>query len=172
MIDLYKKETLKKISDNKVRLEKKLKVKIQIKPQSLDLEGDSLNVYTANQVFQALDRNFSFEIALLLLEPEYYIEDIHIKAVTKKTNLKLIRARIIGTEGRTLELISELSDCYLTLHENTVSILGTFEKMKLAINAVKSLILGSKQSNIYSYLEKSRKISHPKGIELKGFKNK
>ncbi len=167
---LYKKETLKKVHDNQAKLEKKLKVKIQIKNQSLELEGDGVDIYTATQVFNALDRHFSFDLALLLTEPDYYLEDIPIKDVTRKTNLKLVKARIIGTEGRTLELLSELSDCYLTLHENTVSVIGTFEKMKLAINAVKSLILGSKQANVYSYLEKQRKKHLPEKIDFKDTK--
>ena len=170
MSEIYKRETLKKILANKAKLEKKLKVKIQIKKQALELEGDSVDIYVASKVFQALDRNFPFETALLLVEQDYYLEDINIKDVTKKTNLQLIKARIIGQEGRTLELLSELSDCYLTLHENTISIIGTFDKMRLAINAVKSLILGSKQSSVYSYLEKSRKNLKPENLELKELK--
>lgn len=167
---LYKKETLKKIQNNQAKLEKKLKVKIQIKSNGLDLEGEEVDIYTATQVFNALERNFSYDLALLLTEPDYYLEDISIKNVTRKSDLKLVRARIIGVEGRTLQLISELSNCYVTLHENTVSIIGTFEKMKDAINALKSLILGSKQSNVYSYLEKHRKKRVPEKIEFKDIK--
>lgn len=172
MNHLYKKETLRKILNNKPKLEKKLKVKIEIKSNSLDLEGEEVGIYTATQVFNALDRNFSFELALLLAEPDYYLEDIPIKDVTRKTNLREVKARIIGREGRTLQLISELSNCYVTLHENTVSIIGTFEKMRTAINAVKSLILGSKQASVYAYLEKARKKLFPEKIEFKNLRNK
>ena len=86
------------------------------------------------------------------------LEDIYIKSITKRRNLKLVKARIIGKDGMTLRLLSELSDCEVVLHENIVSIIGKADKIKIAINAITSLIQGSKQSNVYSYLEKARKI--------------
>jgi len=152
----FRTEIIKKILRNRKKLETKLKVKIQAKESRIELEGDELNTYIAEKVFDALDSNFSLNIALLLAEEEYLLEDIPIKRLTNK-NLKTVRARIIGTKGKTLKLLSELSDCYLTLHDNTISIIGSAEKIKETENALKSLILGSKQSNVFKYLEKHRK---------------
>lgn len=163
----FNRKTIKKILANKKKIEKKLSVKIEIKGNKVEISGNELDIYAAEKVFEALERNFPTETALLLTEEDYMLENLLIKSITKKKNLSTIRARIIGTKGKTLKLISELSDCYLTLNENTVSIIGQAEKIKECINAVKSLILGSKQANVYSYLERARTRKGPGNLGLR-----
>jgi len=147
-----------KIRRSKKKIEKKLDIQILIKKNGVEINGEEDNIYAAEKVFFALERNFSADSALLLANEEYMLEDIYIKSITKRRNLKLVKARIIGKDGMTLRLLSELSDCEIVLHENVVSIIGNFDKIKIAMNAVTSLIQGSKQGNVYSYLEKARKI--------------
>jgi len=165
--EFLNKETIRKISANRKKIENKLQVKLEIKENQIEISGEEVDIYATTRVLEALEKNFSLETALLLIEPDYIIEDIPIKDITKKKNLSLVRARIIGTQGKTLKLISELSNCYLTLHNNTVSIIGSAEKIKYAINAIKSLISGSKQANIYSYLERARKKLRTENLSLR-----
>lgn len=161
-----KEETIKKIQRNRKKLESKLKVEIQATDSDVKLSGEQLDIYIAETVFLALDRNFSLNVALMLLEEDYMLEDIPIKAVTNK-KITQVRARIIGTEGKTLKLLCALSDSHITLNENRVSIIAHVEKIKDIINAVESLIRGSKQSKVYKYLEKQRKKSYPPDLGLK-----
>jgi len=121
------KEIIKKILRNKKKLESKLKVKIIIKDSKIEIIGDEFDIYIAENVLEALERNFPLNIALLLLEESYLLKNLLIKSITNRKNLSAIRARIIGTEGKTLKLMSELSECYITLNDNTVSILGSTE---------------------------------------------
>lgn len=153
---VMEKSKINKILANKKLLESKLNVKINIVKNQAELEGDEVDIFTAKKVVGALERNFPIAVSLLLIDAEYLLEDIPIKDVTRKTNLEIVRARIIGTEGRTIQTLETLSDCHLTLHDNTVSVIGTFDKMKDMIHAVKGLIAGSKQANVYKYLEKTR----------------
>jgi len=148
-------ETIKKIIRIKKILENKLKVKISRDGNEINLEGDEVDVYIAEKVLLALERNFPLSESLLLLEENYMLEDIPIKNLTRK-KLSLVKARIIGTRGKTLKLISELSDCYLELNNNIVSIIGHVDKIKYCINAIENLIHGMKQSTVYTYLEKAR----------------
>ena len=163
----FSKDAIKKILRNKKLLESRLKVRIEIKGLSINLDGEEIDIYVAEKVLEAIERNFPVNTALLLIDENYVLEDIPIKDVTKKKNLEQIRARIIGTKGKTLKTISELSECYITLHENTVSIIGPAEKIKDAINAIESLIRGSKQSNVYKYLEKQRAKFLPEDLGLR-----
>lgn len=147
---------IKKILRSRDKLERKLKVKLEEKNNSLVVYGEEPELYIAIKVLEAINKKFPLEIALLLIDEDYTIEEIPIKNETNKKNLERIRGRIIGAGGRTLGVISDLSECHLSLYENTVCIIGPFEKIKIAENAVKSLIHGSKTANVYSYLEQAR----------------
>jgi KH domain-containing protein len=153
-----KRKTQRLLLKHKLDLESKLDVKLNIRNEEVDFIGEQVKIYAAEKVIEAVDRNFSIEVALLLLYPEYILENIPIKNFTRKTrDLKEVRARIIGTEGKSLKTLTELSGCHLSLNNNTLSIIGEFEKIKEAENAVTNLIQGSKHSKIFSYLEKARK---------------
>src|SRR3989344_336958 len=153
----FDKRTIKKISTNRKRLEKELNIKLEIKGNSVDISGNELEIYVAEKVFQAIEKNFPVNTALLLTSEDYMLESISIKSISKRKNISQIKARIIGTKGKTLKLLSELSECHIALHNNIVSIIGTFEKIKIAESAIKNLIKGSKQANVYFYLEKHKK---------------
>jgi len=58
------KETIKKVLRNRKKLESKLKIKIDIKNNGVELIGDELNVYVAKKVLEALERNFPLNAAL------------------------------------------------------------------------------------------------------------
>ena len=162
-------EKIGKILKNKNKLESKLKVKLSMRGRNIEVKGKEIDEFIASRIIKALDMGFDLEIALLLKNEEFVEEEMDIKNFTKRHNLGQIRARIIGKEGRTLELISELSECYIKLHENIVSIIGQPDKIKIARNAIKKIIQGSKQSSVYTYLEKSR--NKPE-LEDLGLKNK
>ena len=149
-------DTIKKIKRNKRFLEKKINLKIAIKGENVEAEGKTENIFVGERVLEALERNFPIKTALLLLDEKYILEDVSIRKIRDK-NLKQTKARIIGTRGKTLKYLSELSECHITLHENTVSILGPAEKIKEAVTAVSNLIRGSKQTNVYNFLIRCRK---------------
>lgn len=163
----FEKVTIMKILRAKKRLESKLNVKLKAGKETIEIKGEEIDIYTTKKVLDAIDRTFPVSIALLLAEPDFVMEDVPIKNFTPKKNLFVIRARIIGKEGRTLELLSELSSCYIVLHKNIVSVIGTFEKIKDTMNSIRSLIQGSKQANVYSYLEKARTKYKPENLALK-----
>ena len=154
----FNREIIKKILRNKKRIENKLGVSISIKNNAITLRGEEAEKYVAEKVIDALEKNFPVNVAILLANEDYMTEEINIKNVTNKNNLKIVRGRIIGKRGKALELMRKLSGCYITLHDNRVSIIGHIDNMKIAVNAVKSLIAGSKHGNVFSYLEKKRGI--------------
>ncbi len=97
---------------------------------------------------------FPFAIALLIKEEDFILEIMNIKDYTSRKDLETIRARIIGKDGKTLKTLVNLTQCHFEVNENFVGILGAPEHIKYAQEAVISLIKGTKQSNVYAYLEK------------------
>lgn len=156
-----------KILKSKNIIERKLKVKIEIKGKNLIIKGEEINEYLACSILEALELGFPLNEALLLLDQNFILEKIEIKNLTKRRNLSEIRARIIGTKGKTKQLIEELSDCFIVLHENTIAIIGEADKIKNCIQALIKIIQGSKQSSVYAYLERQRRIFHPGDLGLK-----
>jgi len=160
-------KNIKKVYENKNLLEKKLSVKINIEGRRLSIHGNEVDEFVASGVFDAIEMGFDIETALLISEQDYILEKIEIKNLTKRHNLAEVRARIIGTDGRTKALIEELSDCHIVLHDNKVGIIGESETIRTCMHAIKSIIHGSKQANVYAYLEKQRKILHPSDLGLR-----
>lgn len=160
-------QNIKKISAKRKILERKLNVKITIKKKNVILGGDELNQYITVSILEAIDKGFEVEQALLLINQNYILESINVKELTRRKNISQVRARIIGTRGRTLKVLSELTDSHIILHGNQVLIIGPSERIKDAINGLKKLIHGSKQSSTYSYLERARKNPKPLDLGLK-----
>lgn len=161
------KKAIYKIKHQKRFLENKLKVKLEVLPGKITISGSELNEYEASRVLEAIDKGFSIETSLLLKNEDYVFEIINIKNISPRKNLALVRARIIGTKGKTLKVIKGLTDCDILLKDNQIFIIGPTEKIKDALNGLRKLIQGSKQSSTYSYLEKRKKHSVPDDLGLK-----
>lgn len=155
-----------RIVRNKRRLEKSLDVKITNRGKEVSIEGESLKEYLAEKVIEALDFGFSLSSALQIKDEDFIFEIINIKDHTKRKDLKRIRGRIIGTDGRTLKTLHDLTECSFEIKDNQIGIIGDGENIGNAQQAIISIIKGAKQSNIYSYLEKH----HPKPILDLGLK--
>jgi ribosomal RNA assembly protein len=167
-MQILKIKTAKKIEAKKDFLEKKLHVKIEVSGVKVEIiEGSEYNRFIAEKIFEALDKNFSFDDSFLLLNEDYVFESIPIKDYTKKKDLTCVRGRVLGKNGRTIEIIGELSECFLTLNENTVNIIGPAGKIKDATNAAISLIQGAKAAKVYAYLERARKHEFADDLGLK-----
>ena len=143
-----------KIRYNKESIEKKLGVKITIKGKRAEIEGDPVEEYEALLIIDALDFGFSLKDALRLTDENVAFRKLHIKQFTKRKNLEEVRGRIIGTEGKTKRAVEEISGCAIALHQNAVGIIGPAENIEEATTALKSLIKGSKQTNVYRFLER------------------
>jgi len=143
-----------RIIKGKQKLEKELNVKLIIHGKEIEINGKPEDEYIAEEVIDALDMGFPFSTAMLIKEEDYVFEIIHIKNYTKRKDLEVIRARIIGKNGKTLATFSELTKCFFELKDNKVGIIGDLEHIKNAQDAVIYLIQGSKQANVYSFLEK------------------
>ncbi len=138
-------------------LEKKLGVSITIKGRKVEIEGEPIKEYEASLVLDAINFGFSAQKALLLKDEDMAFRKIPIKNFTRRKNLMDVKARIIGTKGQTLRTIKEISGCHLELRDNTVGIIGPTLSIEEATTALTNLIKGSKQANVYRYLEQINK---------------
>ncbi|MCK5283516.1 MAG: RNA-processing protein [Nanoarchaeota archaeon] len=150
-------------------IEKATKTTLEIDSNECDIfiKGtDGLNIYTAKEIITAIGRGFNPETALLLLKVDYSFELINLAdsiGKSKETQLR-IKGRIIGKEGKTRNIIEQLTETYLSIYGKTVSIIGSNESVSIAHRAVQMLMEGSNHSSVYKWLEKQRRILKRKEI--------
>lgn len=165
---------LKEILNNREVILREIDVKITNKGKILFIEGPPENEYLALKIIEAINLGFSLEKALLLKNEENILHILNIRDVTKRKDIHNVRARLIGTLGKTKENIENLSDCLISVHDNQVGIIGDANIINEAIISVRLLIQGSKQGNVYARLEKKKKERRlaPAEIIKNEFKNK
>jgi ribosomal RNA assembly protein len=147
-------ENPRKIRQNKEAIEKKTEIKITQKGRQLELEGEPFEEYQARIIIEAIDFGFSLKEALRLTDESILFRKIPIKQFTKRKDLEEVRGRVIGTEGKTKRTVEEVSGSAVVLHNNMVGIIGPAEGIEEATTAVTNLIKGSKQANVYRFLER------------------
>ena len=150
-------DNLKEILRNKKIIEKKLKIKITNRGKNVFVEGSGEQEFIATEVLQAVNLGFSSDAALRIGEENALLQTLNIKDIVKRNDLERVRARIIGTKGKTLKTLAHLTSCQLSLHDNQIGIIGPAHEIEDAKQAVISLIQGRKQGNVYSRLERQRK---------------
>ncbi len=110
-------------------------------------------------VVKAIGRGFSPEKAFQLFNDDYYFAlfDIRDYAGKSPAHLRRVRARVIGTNGKTRRLIEELAGVDLSVYGDTVSIIGPATNLDIAKTAVDMLLNGAEHSSVYRFLEKKRR---------------
>lgn len=118
---------------------------------------DAMKAVIAVSVIQAIGRGFSPEKALYLFNEDFQIYMISLRefARTGSNRISEIKGRLIGRQGRTREIIEELTSCMVSVYGDTVSIIGDYISLEYGKEAILKLITGSKQRTVYQYLERS-----------------
>jgi ribosomal RNA assembly protein len=164
--------------DGKVKqsIEDKLKVKLEIDSESGDItilldekvEDPSL-LFRARDVVTAIGRGFSPEHAFRLIRDEDAIFDvIDLRTIfgRSESDIKRIKGRIIGMNGKTRRIIEELTTADVVVYGHTVGIIGTFEQADAARSAIQMLIEGSQHHSVYKFLAKKRRELKKQMLEL------
>jgi ribosomal RNA assembly protein len=160
----------------KKNIEKKLSVELQIDGDSGDITitmsekaTDPSMLFKAKDVVTALGRGFSPEHAFRLVRDEDALLDvIDLRTAFGKSeaDIKRVKGRIIGMNGKTRRLIEELTDTHVAVFGHTVSIIGTIEQVQVAREAVEMLVKGSMHSTVYRVLHRKRSELKKKAFEL------
>ena len=164
--------------DGKVKqnIEEKLMVELQIESESggvtivlSEKTNDPSLLFRAKDVVTAIGRGFSPEHAFRLLRNEDDIFDfIDFRVIfgRSESDIRRVKGRIIGANGKTRKLIEELTDASVVVYGHTVGFIGTFEQVDVAKNAVQMLIDGSQHHTVYKYLQRKRSEFKKQRLEL------
>ena len=127
---------------------------VYISPRE-DME-DPLGVWNANHIVKAIARGFNPEVAMKLIRDDIYLEIMKLPLYIGKSKKALARykGRIIGKNGKTRELITELAEVDMAVYGKTVSLIGEMEND------------GSRHKSVYAFLENKKET-----LKLREFKD-
>jgi len=149
-----RKDILKKDKKIKEDIEEFTQTKIEVN-DDVAIEGESFNVFQAKNVLKAFGRGFDVNNSLYLLEDEYGLEIIDLSEFTKsKERMATLKGRVIGTGGKTRKYIEKYADVKTCIFGKTVSIIGQWDKINIAKEAIMKIIQGCTHTTLYKWLER------------------
>ena len=125
--------------------------------------------FRAKDVINAIGRGFSPEHALRLIRNEDAVLDIIDLRTTfgrSESDIKRVKGRIIGMNGKTRQIIEELTETNVAVFGHTVSMIGEIEQAQVAREAIQMLVKGSMHSTVYRFLHRKRRDLKKKELEL------
>jgi ribosomal RNA assembly protein len=160
----------------KENIEKKLEIGLRIDSQTGDIQitltppaKDPTVLLSAKEVVTAIGRGFSPEHAFRLLEDDetvLEVIDLREQVGRSQSDMKRLKGRVIGKEGKTRRIIEELTEANVSVYGHTISIIGRMDQVYTAKEAVRMLIRGSLHRSVYRYLNRKRRELKKKKMEL------
>ncbi len=141
----------------KRQIEDRTKTKIEIEDTSITVDGDSFGEWRAKDIVLAIGRGFNPEIALRLLNEDNTLEIINLKDFANSENaINRLKGRIIGEGGKARRIIEEVAGVSLSIYGKSIGIIGNYDDVATAKEAIGMLIRGARHASVYGFLERSR----------------
>ena len=154
-----------KSGNTKLKIEKTCSVKLDIDSQNGEVQvsgkasDEKFQIFKALEIVTAIGRGFSPEKAMRLLKGENTLHVINLREFGAKSpeQMERIKGRIIGDGGKARMNMENLSNADITVYGKTVSVIGEPTQLKLAIDAIESLLSGSMHGHVYKKIEFARR---------------
>ncbi|MEF8848979.1 MAG: KH domain-containing protein [Candidatus Thermoplasmatota archaeon] len=151
--------------NTKKEIEKKTGINLEINSSTGEVlvddheTEDPLAGFIVQDIVQAIGRGFSPEKAMKLLNEKYefYLFDIRDYTGKKTSHVKRIKARIIGKNGKTKDLLEEITSSKLSIYGHTIGIISHIENMPIIKKGISMLIRGTPHGRVYQTVEKEMK---------------
>lgn len=148
----------------KKKIEEELGVSLKVDPagvveislsKPMSEGGDPVSLLKAKDIVMAIGHGFKPEKALKLLEDDVSLIVIDLPEHLGKDpeDCSRVKARIIGTGGKTRRIIEENTHVDVSIYGDTVAIIGRPEDASAAQQAVMMLVNGAPHSAVYKFLD-------------------
>ncbi len=129
-------------------------VDIGLKPDS----ADPSSALRAKDMVLAIGRGFSPPRAFSLFNEDYTFDivDLHDYFGKNESEIRRVDGRVIGKEGKSRRNLEELTGTLISVSGHTISIIGTYESVSMAKDALEKLIEGRTHGTVYKFLRKKR----------------
>jgi len=150
---------LGKEGETKKKIEDKCRCKLSVAKNIVTIDcPDSLSLMKVKNVITAIARGFNADVALKLLENEDLVfESIDLLQLIPEKALQRILGRIIGKEGTMKRQIEDMLGVKVSIYDNFVSLIGDFESVTIAREAINMLVNGAQHSTVLKFIERKRR---------------
>lgn len=133
--------------------------------------GDPVTGLKGPEIVRAIGRGFAPEDALRLLDNDMMMfEVVDIDAAARnKNDLRRMKGRLIGENGRTRELMQELTGASVVIYGSTLAVIGGPQQVDAVREAAEMILDGAPHGAVYSFLERKRNELKHKGMEYHQF---
>jgi ribosomal RNA assembly protein len=151
--------------ETRKKLEEFTKVKIDIDSKLGEViindnrVEDPLIIIKLENIILAIGRGFSPEHAFQLLNDDYefFIFDIRDYVGNKINHIRRLKSRIIGKNGKTKNILENLTNSSISIYGHTVALIASFENMDILKKAIDKLLSGKNHASTYRYIESNMK---------------
>src|SRR2546428_10586805 len=160
----------------KSRIQEKLFVDLKVDSETGNVDivlksesPDPSNALRARDLVHAIGRGFSPDRAFILLNEDYTLDmiDLHEFFGKNEAEIRRVDGRIIGREGKTRRIMEQLTGALISVSGHTVSIIGGYEAVSMAKDALEKLIKGRQHGTVYKFLRRRRQeIKKEKALAL------
>src|SRR5256886_4685960 len=129
-------------------------VEIGVKPDAPDPSG----ALQAKDIVLAIGRGFSPERAFRLFNEDTALDiiDLHDFFGKNEAEIRRVDGRMIGREGKTRRIIEEMTGTLVSVSGHTVSIIGSYESVSTAKDAIEKLLKGRQHGTVYKFLRRKK----------------
>ncbi len=137
-------------------VEKMLSCKIKmVEGNEVVINGDAYSEFNAKNVIQAFGRGFELEKAYKLLSEDYFSKYVNFKDFfSNEEQIRRIKARVIGSSGKTKLYIEELSGADISIYGNTIGMIGKAGELTIASAGLQILLEGGNHKKAYNIMER------------------
>ena len=156
-------------------IESRAEVRLDIDSENgkVDVEktGDPIRGLKGPEIVKAIGRGFAPDEALTLLDDDMMMFDIiDIDAAARnKNDLERQKGRLIGENGRTRELMEELTGASVVIYGTTLGVIGNPKQVDAVRSAAEMILDGAPHGSVYSFLERKRNEMKRQGMEFHQF---
>ncbi len=138
-------------------LKKFVDVEIDVN-EDVTINGEALQVIRVKEMIKAFGRGFDFKNTFDLLDEQYYLEILNIGEFIGKSRDRQItvRGRLIGENGKTKKAIEKYALVKLVIYGKTVAVIGKHENIRIAREAIRMILSGSKHNTVYRFLQENK----------------
>jgi len=148
-------ETMREIED---AAEVRLDIDSENGSVAVEKTGDPVLGMNGTDIVKAIGRGFQPETALTLVDTETTFETVDIqRAARNDDDLRRKKGRLIGENGRTRELMEDLTGADVVIYGTTLGVIGEPKAVDVVRSAASMLLDGAPHGSVYSFLERKRR---------------
>ena len=133
-------------------------VKLELDRNTVTLSSDSgFSILLAKNAVLAFNRGFDSKTSALLLDDAYDLAIINVGdfAGSQKRQSEL-KGRVIGTRGIIKKRLSIATGCYIKIFGKTISVIGPYQNLNIAVEAIEMLLSGAKHNSVFSMIDRRK----------------